>query len=54
MKIKQIPGKIIFRAFNDSSNTYISFKHIKHFEFDKSFMIETIYSKNEKLSSLLG
>lgn len=54
MKIKQIPGRIIFRAFNDNSNTCVSFKHIKHFEFDKSFVIETIYSNNGKLSSLLG
>lgn len=47
MKIKQIPGRIIFRAFNDSSNTCASFKHIKHFEFDKSFVTETTYSRME-------
>lgn len=45
MKMKQIPNRISFRCFNDISNTTcLSLNHIKQFEFDKSSVVETIYT----------
>lgn len=45
MKMKQIPGRMIFKGFTDSSNiTCLSFNHIKHFESNKSSVVEIKYT----------
>ena len=45
MKVKQNPGRIISKGFNDSSNiTCLSFNHVKYSESNKLSVIDTLNS----------